>query len=147
MKAIAPKYSSPEADWQRLKTRAAYAGLGLAAVALALVGYKYSKAAIQEIQQGNTESSTTTAGSSAYFAARLIAAFDRTGFEIWDGTDEELAFQVAREIPSAAVYKDVMRDYQRLTGKNLNEVAREELTSVFGNEDYDTWLAILNSKK
>lgn len=131
-----------ERSIDKAKAAAIWAGVALVGVAGIYVVGTYTAEKIKEVQASNAENATGTQGSASSFAARLLAAMDGPG------TDEEIVLAVLREIPSAAVYIDVITAYARLSGgQNLNAVLRDELTSFYGNEDYEAALSILHSKR
>ncbi|SFC80746.1 hypothetical protein SAMN05421780_11042 [Flexibacter flexilis DSM 6793] len=138
-----------EDPFAALKVAAGWTALGLVFTGAGYGVYRLTRNTVAEIRQENTENQTSEYATPANYAARLMIAFQPSGQDyVPDGTDEEGVLQVAREIPDAKTYKEVMAAFSRLTkGQNLNEVARDELSSIWGNEYYDQWIMILNQKK
>jgi hypothetical protein len=110
------------------------------------------KNTVGEIKQQSAEKQTTTVGKAAYYAEQLWIAFNPSGNGIlsdWvgDGTDEAKALETLKAIPDRKTYTEVQKAYKALYRRDLNTDLKSELTSVFGNEDYDMAIKILNSKK
>ena len=118
-----------------------------------LLGKKAYQETIGEAREAKQISQTVVNGKPAFYAQQLQIAFNPSGNQTvsdWfgDGTDEQRVLQLLREIPDVETYQDTVKSYSILTGgRNLNTDLKDEMTSTWGNEDYQAALAILNSKK
>ena len=125
----------------------------VSAIALYVLGKKAYKETVGEYRENRSQQMATQDGTAAFFANQLRIAFHPSGSETvsdWfgDGTDEEKVKQLISEIPSAKVYRETVHQYSILTGgRNLNADLGSELTSIWGNEDYDEVLSLLKAKK
>lgn len=97
---------------------------------------------VREVKQDSAANDSLNPGAASNYASRLKMAFDN---DMWwgMGTDEELIYTVFREIPSKAVYDDVIKAYSNLyKGANLNTDLQDELDT----SEYQKVVEILNSK-
>jgi hypothetical protein len=124
---------------QELKIAAIYSALGIgAATGLFLLGRHFIKKAQANVSQKHS----LEEGDPATFAKQLKMAFENDNSAGW-GTNEEMVFQVFRDIPTKGMYSKVQKEYLRMYSKNLNADLEDELSS----EEYNELIRILNGKK
>lgn len=124
---------------QNLKTVVIYSTLGIAtATGLFFLGRHFYKKTIANVSQKHS----LEEGDPATFAKQLKMAFDNDNSAGW-GTNEELVFQVFRDLPSKSMYSKVQKEYSRMYSKNLNADLEDELSS----DEYNELIRILNAKK
>lgn len=118
-----------------------------AALLLGGGGYLLTRTVIRDNQQHNAQDNAATSGQPSYWADRLFAAFNPSSSGFSDGTDEELVFGTLREIPSRRMWEETVKAYSRLTrGGSLTVDLREEMTTLWSNDEWMQALAIINSK-
>jgi hypothetical protein len=124
---------------QNLKTVVIYSTLGIGtATGLFFLGRHFYKKTVANVSQKNS----LEEGDPATFAKQLKMAFDNDNSAGW-GTNEELVFQVFRDLPSKGMYSKVQKEYFRMYSKNLNADLEDELSS----DEYNELIRILNAKK
>lgn len=140
-----PQYYAPVRDQRSTTARdfesyISYGVLGLiTAVGLVMFIRRY----VRKGRQKTTEVKTTQTGHPANYAKLLQMAFQNDNYFGW-GTNEELVFKVFNSLPSQAFYKEVQKEYDKLTkGRSLNADLSDELDTV----EYNKVLSILQSKK
>lgn len=98
---------------------------------------------IKKGKQKTTEVKTTQTGHPANYAKLLQMAFQNDNAMGW-GTNEELVYKVFNALPSQAFYKEVQKEYDKMTkGRSLNADLSDELNT----NEYNKVLTILKSKK
>lgn len=124
---------------QDIKVIAIYSALGLGTVGgLFLLG----RHVIKKFQAGTSQKHSLEEGDPATFAKQLKMAFDNDNSAGW-GTNEDLVFQVFRDIPTKSMYSKIQKEYLRMYSKNLNADLEDELSS----EEYNELIRILNAKQ
>jgi hypothetical protein len=120
-----------------------YVGFGVLGLATTVGTVLLIRHFVKKGTQKITEVKTTESGHPANFAKLLQMAFQNDNYAGW-GTNEELVFKVFNSLPSQAFYKDVQKEYDKMTGgRSLNADLSDELDS----EEYGKVLGILQSKK
>ncbi len=121
----------------------AYVGFGVLGLATTVGVILLVRHFVRKGKQKTTEVKTTQTGHPANFAKLLQMAFQNDNYAGW-GTNEELVYKVFNALPSQAFYKDVQKEYDKMTkGRSLNADLSDELDS----EEYNKVLGILQSKK
>ena len=117
-----------------------------------LAGKTLFKKTVGEIKEQSALKQTTTVGKGPYFAEQLQLAFTPSSNStvsryFGDGTDEAGVLKTLRDIPDKKTWLETQRAYKILYDRTLNDDLKDELTSVWGNEDYNAAVQIINSKK
>lgn len=128
---------------QRAKNFGTYVGFGVLGLVTAIGTGLLIRHFVKKGTKKITEVKTTQTGHPANFAKLLQMAFQNDNYAGW-GTNEELIYKVFNALPSQVFYKDVQKEYDKMTGgRSLNADLSEELDS----EEYNKVLGILQSKK
>lgn len=96
---------------------------------------------VKKIRTNKAQNNSLEEGDPATYAKQLKMAFDNDNSFGW-GTNEEVIFQVFRDIPSKSMYSKVQKQYTALYNRNLNADLEDELSS----EEYNEVIRIVNSK-
>lgn len=147
-RSVAPSYLSYQREFleeqsrhrkvQDFKTVVGFSLLGLAAAGtLAYLAYRFLKKHKQDkVQQG-----AINEGNPATYATLFKMAFDNDNMLGW-GTNEEMVFQTAKQLPTRKFYDSVQSAYATLFKSQLNADLKSELSS----DEYLQIMKIINSK-
>jgi hypothetical protein len=124
---------------QDFRTVMVYSLLGLIAAGTVVfaLGHFLKKQKKNKVQQGAMEE-----GNPATYATLFKMAFDNDNMLGW-GTNEELVFQTARQVPSKKFYDKVQSAYSTLYQSQLNADLKSELSS----DEYVQVMQIINAKQ
>ncbi|MFN3405848.1 MAG: hypothetical protein ACK40G_17265 [Cytophagaceae bacterium] len=115
---------------QNLENAKAYLIYGTMTAGLAAGLFFGGRYVIRTMRQNSVTKDTLNYGSAASYAARLKMAFENDNYFGW-GTDEEVIFQVFREIKTQKEYEAIQVAYAALNpGRQLNADLKEELSSA-----------------
>lgn len=127
-----------ERKLENVKILAIYSTIGIgAATGLFLLGRHF----IRKAQANTSQKHSLEEGDPATYAKQLKMAFENDNSAGW-GTNEDLVFQVFRDIPSKSMYGKVQKEYSRMYSQNLNADLEDELSS----EEYNELIRIVNEK-
>jgi hypothetical protein len=118
-----------------------------------LLGRKVVGELFTEPRFERTLEQSTIMQTGAWFADQFEMAFHPSGNKTvsdWfgDGTDEDRVLELLRLIPSREVFAECVKKYEILNpGRNFFTDLKTELTSIWGNSDYNKALEIINRLK
>ena len=125
------------------KTYVLYSVLGLGtAVGLTFLGLRLVKKSREEYKRTNADRNSLDPGEAANLARRLKMAFENDNWAGW-GTDEDMIYEIFREIPDRDYYRKVQQEFASMYGTELNRELENELSS----EEYNQVQRILNDNE
>lgn len=124
-------------------------GIGVLGAGYLVVKKTYT-ALIKEPVRVKQINESAVVGTPAYFASQFELAFHPSGKKwvsdyVGDGTDEVKVLALLKMIPSRNIYEQMLKSYSIQTdGRKFGDDLKDEMTSLWGNSDYDSALSIIS---